>query len=107
MTEPRSTLKWEFKTADNDIGFGLYRQRNIEELKGVNSGDDEDDIIPLHRVNSHLVPEDGAIVAEKAGKYVFKFDNSFSWYRKKRVMYKIDVVPPPNKQLALQEPDLK
>lgn len=110
----RSTLKWEFKTAENDIGFCLYRQRNIDELQGPNSGDDEDDVISLHRVNSHLVPEDGMIVVQKPGKYVFKFDNTYSWYRSKRVMFRIEVIPPLPQKAAKalpapepQEVDLK
>lgn len=113
VEKARSTLKWEFKTADNDIGFNLYRQRNIEELQGATSGDDEDDVISLHRVNSHLVPEDGLVVVQKPGKYVFKFDNTYSWYRSKRVMFKIEVIPPPaqkavkGKEEAVDEPDLK
>lgn len=93
-------------SAENDIGFNLYRQRNIEELQGPNSGDDEDDVIPMHRVNSHLVPEDGFIVVQKAGKYVFKFDNTYSWYRSKRIMYKIEVIPPPaQKEIKDKERD--
>ena len=113
VPKSRSTLKWEFKTAENDIGFNLYRQRNIEELHGPNSGDDEDDVISMHRVNSHLVPEDGLIVVQKPGKYVFKFDNTYSWYRSKRVMFKIEVIPPPaqkavkGKEQAEEELDLK
>jgi hypothetical protein len=117
VEKPRSTLKWEFKTTENDIGFNLYRQRNIEELQGPNSGDDEDDVIPLRRVNSHLVPEDGMVVVQKPGKYVFKFDNTYSWYRTKRVMYKIEVIAPPEvkaikssgsrKETPEEEEDLK
>ena len=91
---PGTCLKWEFKTEENDIGFCLYRQRNIEELHGPHSGDDEDDVIPFHRVNSHLVPEDGMVVVPKIGRYIFKFDNTYSWYRNKRVMYRIEVLPP-------------
>lgn len=96
VQEPGTCLKWEFKTEENDIGFCLYRQRNIEELHGAHSGDDEDDVIPLHRVNSHLVPEDGMVVVQKVGRYIFKFDNTYSWYRSKRVMYRIEVLPPKN-----------
>ena len=64
-------FQWEFKTTENDIGFSLYRQRNIEELSGPHSGDDEDDVVPYARVNSHLVPEDGMVVVERTGRCKF------------------------------------
>lgn len=65
---PGTTIKWEFKSIDHDIGFKVYRQRGIDELEGEHSGDDEDTIVPYARVNSHLVPEDGMVTVQRPGK---------------------------------------
>ncbi|KAI1292016.1 SEC14-like protein 2 [Halotydeus destructor] len=103
---PGSMLKWEFKTDEHDIGFSVYRQRAIEELEGANSGDDEEIIVPPQRVNSHLVPEDGLVIVDKPGKYVIKFDNTYSWYRSKKVMHSIMVVPPIKQDVEKQQRDM-
>ncbi|CAD5125019.1 DgyrCDS13257 [Dimorphilus gyrociliatus] len=77
-------LRWEFKTEDYDIAFGITLQDNTK-IKHI---------LPLKRVNSHFVPEDGAITCEKVGTYVIKFDNSHSWTRNKILYYNVDYIEP-------------
>ncbi|KAL3857236.1 hypothetical protein ACJMK2_011928 [Sinanodonta woodiana] len=79
---PGSILRWEFKTEDHDVGFGVFLkdgQKNIP-------------IVPVKRVNSHLVAEDGSIVCDVAGTYLLCFDNTFSWTRAKKIYYMGEVI---------------
>lgn len=84
--EPGSILRWEFQTENYDIGFGVFfappDDSKLQEL------------VAMTRVNCHLVPEDGMLVCSHPGKYVLKFDNSFSWYRSKKLLYHFQVLPP-------------
>ncbi|KAI0242968.1 Retinal-binding protein [Lamellibrachia satsuma] len=84
ITQPGSLLRFEFLSADYDIRFGITYK--------TDSG--SDDIMPLARVDSHIVPEDGSVTCSKSGTYVVVFDNSYSWTRSKTLSYNIDVLPP-------------
>ena len=50
-------FRWEFKTEDHDIGFGVFYQS----LKG------NVPVVETSRVNSHVVAEDGSCVCEEPG----------------------------------------
>ncbi|KAG8199839.1 hypothetical protein JTE90_015837 [Oedothorax gibbosus] len=80
-----SKVEWFFETAEKDIAVGFYYRSQMEE---------DEELIPPERVSSHLVPESGAFVCEKAGIYALKFDNTYSWLSTKRVFYKIKVIKP-------------
>nr|UXK97102.1 retinal-binding protein [Haliotis fulgens] len=54
---PGSILRWEFKTEGFDISFGVFLLREGAKIP----------ILPLERVNSHMVPEDGSCTCEEAG----------------------------------------
>ncbi|KAM7304229.1 hypothetical protein ISCGN_014129 [Ixodes scapularis] len=86
VAEAGSILRWEFQTENYDIGFGVFfappDDGKLQEL------------VAMTRVNCHLVPEDGMLVCSHPGKYVLKFDNSFSWYRSKKLLYHFQVLPP-------------
>nr|XP_022342458.1 retinal-binding protein-like isoform X1 [Crassostrea virginica] len=82
VDQPGSILKWEFKTEDHDIGFGVFYQS----LKG------NVPVVETSRVNSHVVAEDGSCVCEEPGIYKLCFDNSFSWTRSKTVYYNAEVL---------------
>ncbi|KAK7499112.1 hypothetical protein BaRGS_00009659 [Batillaria attramentaria] len=84
ISKPGSAIRWEFKTDDYDIGFGVFLKTD----KG------RKEVQPVERVNSHMVPADGSIVCQETGTYEVVFDNSFSWTRGKRVQYSIDVIDP-------------
>ncbi|XP_070205227.1 retinal-binding protein-like isoform X2 [Littorina saxatilis] len=82
VTKPGSVLRWEFKTEDFDIGFGVQLLR-----EGV-----KETVRATERVNSHIVPEDGSVTCHKTGTYLFTFNNRHSFVRGKRVHYVIDVI---------------
>ncbi|RUS79536.1 hypothetical protein EGW08_012704, partial [Elysia chlorotica] len=77
-----SVLRWEFKTDGYDIGFGVFRQDGGEKVA----------VVPVERVNSHMVPEDGSYSCDVPGTYTVVFDNSYSKIRDKRLLYFIDVI---------------
>lgn len=41
-----------------DIGFGLYKK---------SAGDKLEEVVPLERVNSHVIPENGSYKCEQKG----------------------------------------
>lgn len=91
--EPNSILRYEFQTDDHDIGFGVFRKTSKERLKAS----EMDTILSTQRSNCHLVPEDGAIECDLPGIYVFRFDNTYSMVRSKKVYYLIEVLEPESK----------
>lgn len=98
-------------TEGGDIGFRVYYKDPVEGI---------DDLIPLDRIESHLVTEEGQIICGRPGKCitnrdlnnvlssvahknfelciscldVVTFDNTFSLLRPKKVRYYIVVDPP-------------
>ncbi|OWF42695.1 retinal-binding protein-like [Mizuhopecten yessoensis] len=79
-----SLLRWEFQTDDYDIGFGVSYKENGHLTP----------LVPVTRVNSHVVTEDGSITCDKQGVYCLCFDNSFSWTKGKRVNFMAEVIAP-------------
>ncbi|XP_064612900.1 retinal-binding protein-like isoform X2 [Liolophura sinensis] len=77
-----SLLRWEFKTEEYDISFGVFYEEDGEQKP----------VVPTIRVNSHIIPEDGTYTCEKVGKYVLCFDNSFSWTRSKTIHFMAEVI---------------
>lgn len=97
VTEAGSILRWEFQTENYDIGFGVFfvpDPNGTVNGGGDGGGGDMQELVAMQRVNCHLVPEDGMLVCNAPGKYVLKFDNSFSWYRSKKLLYHYQVLPP-------------
>lgn len=85
-----SAIRWQFSTQGYDIGFGVYRRTTGERQKASKM----EEVVPTHRVNSHLVPEDGSITCTEAGTYVLRFDNTYSWTKAKRLHYLVEVLEP-------------
>jgi len=84
-----SILRWEFKTENFDIGFGIeYRSQPSSPRKPTVV----EVILPVARVNSHIVPEEGHILCSKPGTYIIVFDNSFSWRTDKQLQYSIEIL---------------
>lgn len=81
---PGSTLCWEFKTVDYDIHFGLLIKRN----------DDYEKIIPVTKISSQNMLQDGHYVCKEPGTYFLCFDNSYSWFREKKIYYSLIVKQP-------------
>jgi hypothetical protein len=80
VTEESVVLEWSFKTESHDIGFALYHGE-----------ENENELIPTQRLESHQKVQDGGHICETKGKYTFVFDNSYSYTRSKTLYYKIDI----------------
>lgn len=50
---------WEFKSEDYDIGFGVLYKDKIGNVTWL---------VPVKRVDSHVVAEDGSITCDRVGK---------------------------------------
>ncbi|EFX85361.1 hypothetical protein DAPPUDRAFT_193891 [Daphnia pulex] len=81
VKEAGSVLKWDFHSEDNDISFAVYRKQGSELLP----------IIPPNRVECAMSAEEGEIHCNETGTYVVEFDNSFSYFRSKKIWFSVTV----------------
>jgi len=79
-----SMIGWNFTVESHDLGFVIYF---------IPKGASEQERQMLQQYARHATNE-GSIVAEQPGKYIFHWDNSFSLWRKKAMQYQIFVEPP-------------
>jgi len=85
VTAGGSVVEYEISTAEYDIAFGVTAERE----EGVTN------VKESSRVDSHLETVAGKfLVGSVPCALVFSFDNEYSWFREKRVTYKIEVTPP-------------
>lgn len=82
----QSLIGWKFTLESHDIGFGVYYEKDSE----------REEIHPYNKYNSTDIVE-GSHVAQQTGKYVFHWDNTYSYMRKKTVNYRVFVEPPVEK----------
>ncbi len=61
--KPLLCFRWEFKTDGYDVGFGvkLMKAQGKPEV-----------LLPIERVNSHMVPEDGTFTCPQVGTCTFQ-----------------------------------
>ncbi|XP_017562877.2 FYVE and coiled-coil domain-containing protein 1 isoform X2 [Pygocentrus nattereri] len=80
------TISWVFSSAPKSISFSVvYRESTdtpIEQSKVL---------IPLTRCNSHKESMQGQLKARNPGEYSLIFDNSFSRFISKKVLYRLTV----------------
>eukprot|EP00956_Cyclotella_meneghiniana_P019214 scaffold32744_cov72-Cyclotella_meneghiniana.AAC.6 len=85
VTAGGSVVEYEISSELYDIGFGVTAERE----EGVTNVKENE------RVNSHLEPVTGKfLVGSVPCALIFSFDNEYSWFREKKVSYKIIVTPP-------------
>lgn len=85
-----SVLRWKFQTGPgHEVGFGVTRSPTESVMP-------TEEILKLTRVKCDLIPEIGELSCSKTGTYVFRFDNSFSWFTKKQISYILQVLDPEN-----------
>lgn len=85
VTAGGSVVEYEIATAQYDISFGVTAERE----EGVTN------VKESARVDSHLEPVTAKfLVGSVPCALIFSFDNEYSWFREKRVTYKITVTPP-------------
>ncbi|KAM7312141.1 SEC14-like protein 2 [Ixodes scapularis] len=78
-----STLCWKFQTSPgHDVGFGVLHIAG-EHVKPK-------EILEVGKVKCDQVAETGRLSAEP-GTYIFRFDNSNSWFTKKELSYVLQV----------------
>lgn len=91
VTAGGSVVEYEIATAEYDIGFGVTAERE----EGVTN------VKESARVDSHLEPVTGKfLVGSVPCALIFSFDNEYSWFREKKVSYKITVTPPKTENIV-------
>lgn len=80
-----SIINWTFKTNGHDLGYALCRRRNDGSVE---------ECIPSTRVDCHVLPEEGFFTCTAQGLYIFKFDNTYSWFTDKLVTFDVNVALP-------------
>jgi len=84
-------VEYEISTDLYDIAFGVTAERE----EGVTN------VKESARVDSHLEPVTGKfLVGSVPCALVFSFDNEYSWFREKKVTYKITVTPPKEENIV-------
>lgn len=85
VTAGGSVVEYEISSELYDIGFGVTAERE----EGVTN------VKESSRVDAHLEPVTGKfLVGSVPCALIFSFDNEYSWFREKKVTYKITVTPP-------------
>jgi len=85
VTAGGSVVEYEISTDLYDIAFGVTAERE----EGVTN------VKKSARVDSHLDTVTGKfLVGSVPCALIFSFDNEYSWFREKKVTYKINVTPP-------------
>eukprot|EP01125_Pyxidicula_operculata_P004900 TRINITY_DN1813_c0_g1_i1.p1 TRINITY_DN1813_c0_g1~~TRINITY_DN1813_c0_g1_i1.p1 ORF type:complete len:215 (+),score=50.31 TRINITY_DN1813_c0_g1_i1:729-1373(+) len=69
-----SIIAWEFMVESNDIGFGVYYLENGKKVEKI----------AVQTFNSKEKVE-GSLEVQVSGKYILKWDNSYSWVKSKKV----------------------
>ncbi|XP_017266609.1 FYVE and coiled-coil domain-containing protein 1 [Kryptolebias marmoratus] len=89
INSPGPTVSWTFTSEPKRISFSVVYRENAEtplEQAKV--------LIPLTRCNSHKETIQGELKVRNAGEYIFIFDNSFSRFISKKVLYHLSVDKP-------------
>uniref|UniRef100_A0A336MG47 CSON000939 protein n=1 Tax=Culicoides sonorensis TaxID=179676 RepID=A0A336MG47_CULSO len=80
-TEPGCYLKWEFRTLNDDIKFGVRSiNHKTEEVTTE---------FPLRRCASHQGNEIGFIKCQPNCLYKVLFDNTYSYFKSKKIQYSV------------------
>ncbi|CAM4587370.1 unnamed protein product [Leuciscus chuanchicus] len=86
---PGATISWVFSSEPKSIAFSVVYRENtdtpLEEAKVL---------IPLTRCNSHKETIQGQLKVRNTGEYTLIFDNSFSRFVSKKVLYKLSIEKP-------------
>jgi hypothetical protein len=83
VTEADSVLSWGFATEDYDISYTISRMNTFEEV-----------LFEGARIACDTNPVISALLVAVPGLYKFEWNNSFSWFRSKRIRFRISVLYP-------------
>ncbi|XP_034743673.1 FYVE and coiled-coil domain-containing protein 1-like isoform X2 [Etheostoma cragini] len=89
MSVPGPTVSWTFTSEPKSIYFSVvYRESTETPLEQAKV------LIPLTRCNSHKETIQGELKVRNAGEYTLIFDNSFSRFISKKVLYHLSLDKP-------------
>ncbi|XP_073347704.1 FYVE and coiled-coil domain-containing protein 1 [Pagrus major] len=89
MSEPGPTVTWTFTSEPKSISFSVvYRESTETPLEQAKV------LIPLTRCNSHKETIQGELKVRNPGEYTLIFDNSFSRFISKKVLYNLSLDKP-------------
>lgn len=91
-----TVFRYHFKTEGYNIGFGVLQSTD------ASGAAKERWVIPSKKFESQLEPVADTVLAEFEGEYTFEFDNSFSRFRSKDLLYKVTVESTPEDQLSTE-----
>ena len=83
VEEGNSVLAWGFASEEYDISYTISRMGSVEEI-----------IHRDQRCNCDLTPIHGVEFVARPGLYRFEWSNEFSWFRSKKVRFRISVLVP-------------
>ena len=87
-----SGIFWEFCTEAYDIGFG------VGFLAQGAAKEEEQELLPIVRRECSEDVITGSHSFSAPGTYLFKFDNTYSMFRSKKVFYRVYYCQPNQKQ---------
>ncbi|XP_057190580.1 FYVE and coiled-coil domain-containing protein 1 isoform X2 [Triplophysa rosa] len=86
---PGPTISWIFSSEPKSITFSVvYRENTDTPLEQAKV------LIPLTRCNSHKETIQGQVKVRNPGEFTLIFDNSFSRFVSKKVLYKLSIETP-------------
>ncbi|XP_008285710.1 FYVE and coiled-coil domain-containing protein 1 [Stegastes partitus] len=89
MSSPGATVSWTFTSEPKSISFSVvYRESAEIPLEQAKV------LIPLTRCNSHKETIQGELKVRNPGEYTLIFDNSFSRFISKKVLYHLSLDKP-------------
>uniref|UniRef100_A0A665WGZ6 FYVE and coiled-coil domain-containing protein 1-like n=1 Tax=Echeneis naucrates TaxID=173247 RepID=A0A665WGZ6_ECHNA len=89
MSSPGPTVSWTFTSEPKSIAFSvIYRESTETPLEQAKV------LIPLTRCNSHKETIQGELKVRNSGEYTLVFDNSFSRFISKKVLYHLSLDKP-------------
>ncbi|XP_068615932.1 FYVE and coiled-coil domain-containing protein 1-like, partial [Brachionichthys hirsutus] len=89
MSSPGPTVSWTFTSEPKSISFSVvYRETTETPLEQAKV------LIPLTRCNSHKETIQGELKVRNPGEYILIFDNSFSRFISKKVLYHLSLDKP-------------
>ncbi|XP_039999863.1 FYVE and coiled-coil domain-containing protein 1-like isoform X2 [Xiphias gladius] len=89
MSSPGPTVTWTFTSEPKSIAFSVvYRESTETPLEQAKV------LIPLTRCNSHKETIQGELKVRNPGEYTLIFDNSFSRFISKKVLYHLSLDKP-------------
>ncbi|XP_069013805.1 FYVE and coiled-coil domain-containing protein 1 [Embiotoca jacksoni] len=89
MSSPGPTVCWTFTSEPKSISFSVvYRESGDTPLEQAKV------LIPLTRCNSHKETMQGELKVRNPGEYTLIFDNSFSRFISKKVLYHLSLDKP-------------